>query len=76
MSKFTTYEKLYSLIQIRIDIKKPEYPSREFLIDISLILGELKILSKNGFSKVGVVHQLQRIQELIDKFLIKNKETK
>jgi len=77
MNKFTTYDKLYSLIQIRINSEKPEYPSKEFLTDISLVLGELKILSENGFSKTGIVHQLQRVQELIDRFLtIKLKETK
>ena len=76
MNKFTAYEKQYSYIQIRINSEKPKYPLREFLTDINLILGELKVLSKNGFSKIGIVRQLQRVQELIDRFLVKlNKET-
>lgn len=67
MSKFTAYENQYSLISIKLK-RKSQYFSEEFLTDISLILGELKILFKSGFSKLGIVGQLERIQRLIDEF--------
>ena len=67
MNEFIAYENQLSLISIKLS-RKSQYFSEEFLSDISIVIGELKVLSKNGFSKLGIVDQLERIQILIDKF--------
>ena len=67
MSKFTDYENQHRIIHIKLK-GKSQYFSEEFLSDISIVIGELKILSKNGFSKLGIITQLERIQLHIDTF--------
>ena len=64
-NKFRAYESCCTGLALKV----LRYDSKRFIHGINAVLEELKPLCEDGFSKIGIVKQLNRIQELIDKYL-------